>query len=61
MGRRASLIEERQKLGEPLDMFVGSPCLLCLQSFAKIPWRAGVEMKDTNAARTLPVFTAVNR
>lgn len=61
MGRRASLIEERQKLGEPLDMFIGSPCLLCLQSFAKIPWRAGVEMKDTNAARTLPVFTAVNR
>jgi sulfatase maturation enzyme AslB (radical SAM superfamily) len=23
------------------DIYTGSPCLFCLQSFAKIPWRAG--------------------
>ena len=25
----------------PPDVYTGSPCLFCLQSFGKIPWRAG--------------------
>ncbi|MCA1817565.1 MAG: radical SAM protein [Acidobacteria bacterium] len=50
--RRATLAEHAARGVEP-DLFVGSPCLFCLQSFGKIPWHAGGA-----TARQLPVLVA---
>ena len=36
--RRAELAEMRTQQLTP-DLYTGSPCLFCLQSFGKIPWR----------------------
>lgn len=60
MRRRAAAIEESQNLNQPLDIFVGSPCLFCLQSFAKIPWHAALADKDIDS-RALPIVTAAIR
>ena len=35
--RKAALASLRER-GETPDLFTGSPCLFCLQSFGKIPW-----------------------
>ena len=41
------------------DLYSGSPCLFCLQSFGKIPWRSAVAVsRDEQAGRTLPVLSA---
>jgi hypothetical protein len=55
--RRAALIDELRKEEQPFDIFTASPCLLCLQSFSKIPWRDDVTAKR----RALPVMSAVQR
>jgi hypothetical protein len=39
--RREALTELRSK-GVTPDLYVGSPCLFCLQSYGKIPWRHAV-------------------
>lgn len=58
MSRRAALIEQQQNLNTAtVDIFVGSPCLLCLQSFGKIPWKTDVAKNVTNI-RALPVLIA---
>ena len=56
MRRRAAIIEEQKGENQPLDIFTGSPCLLCLQSFSKIPWRN----EEVAKGRVLPVLTAAN-
>jgi MoaA/NifB/PqqE/SkfB family radical SAM enzyme len=57
MRRRAAIIEEQKNEQQSLDLFAGSPCLLCLQSFSKIPWRNEVVAKG----RVLPTLSAANR
>jgi MoaA/NifB/PqqE/SkfB family radical SAM enzyme len=52
--RRAKAINEFYESSLPVDLFVGSPCLFCLQTFGKIPWRTGTSA-DTQS-RSLPVF-----
>jgi hypothetical protein len=47
--RRAALAEHAARGVEP-DLYVGSPCLFCLQSFGKIPWHS-----DAARSRQLPV------
>ena len=39
--RKRALVELRGR-GETPDLFTGSPCLFCLQSFGKIPWHESV-------------------
>jgi hypothetical protein len=38
--RRAALAELRAE-GITPDLYAGSPCLFCLQTFGKIPWHHG--------------------
>lgn len=57
MRRRASLIQEREHLDQTPDIFIGSPCLLCLQSFGKIPWRTPLVVSDCASDRALPILT----
>jgi hypothetical protein len=38
--RRSALVTLRAK-GVTPDLYIGSPCLFCLQSYGKIPWHNG--------------------
>ncbi|MFL6227557.1 MAG: radical SAM protein [Pyrinomonadaceae bacterium] len=51
--RRRRAIESHVSAGREIDLYTGSPCLFCLQSFGKIPWRGAA-----GATRSLPVLTA---
>ena len=51
LARRREALATLREAGERPGVQTGSPCLFCLQSFGKIPWRA-----TDDAARTLPVF-----
>jgi hypothetical protein len=53
--RRREALAEAAASGVKPDLFLGSPCLFCLQSFGKVPWRA-----EASAAppRSLPVLQA---
>jgi len=51
--RRAALVSLANN-GPKLDLYIGSPCLFCLQSFGKIPWHATAGT-NVNTGRTLPV------
>lgn len=53
--RKDALAELRSK-GEVPDLYTGSPCLFCLQSYGKIPWRHGAETA-ASSRRSLPVHT----
>ena len=53
--RRAALAESVRTGAEP-DIYLGSPCLFCLRSFGKIPWRAA---SKGAATRSLPVLQVV--
>lgn len=52
LARRAEALDGFVESGRRPDLYVGSPCLFCLQSFGKIPWRAEGLKAD---ARSLPV------
>jgi hypothetical protein len=51
--RRRAALAESARAGQKPDIHLGSPCLFCLHSFGKIPWRAAA------APRTLPVLQTV--
>ncbi len=51
--RRRAAIERHRLEGRDIDLYTGSPCLFCLQSFGKIPWR----VRDAGS-RSLPVVSA---
>ena len=36
--KRNDKLAELRNAGVPPDLFTGSPCLFCLQSFEKVPW-----------------------
>ncbi len=56
--RRRALAENAARGVEP-DLYTGSPCLFCLQSFGKIPWRSATTAATANApSRALPVLPA---
>jgi len=40
------------------DLYTGSPCLFCLQSYGKIPWHKADAGGSTSAVRSLPIMTA---
>jgi len=50
--RRDALAAHAAQNGTP-DLYLGSPCLFCLQTFDKIPWH-----NRANLSRALPIFEA---
>ncbi len=48
--RRLKMLAEQ---GIEPDLYVSSPCLLCLDTFGKLPWR---EYADSGTVRSLPVL-----
>lgn len=52
LARRAVALASLAARGEEPDLSVGSPCLFCLHSFSKVPWRTSAE---NGGARSLPV------
>jgi MoaA/NifB/PqqE/SkfB family radical SAM enzyme len=52
--RRAQALHAVAARGERADLYTGSPCLFCLQTFQKLPWRAPASAAP---ARSLPVVT----
>jgi len=51
--RRAALVSLTNN-GPTSDLYIGSPCLFCLQSFGKIPWR-GASGANRPPGRLLPI------
>lgn len=51
--RRAVALRALAESGEAADLYTGSPCLFCLKSFEKVPWRA---QPGGALGRTLPVL-----
>jgi MoaA/NifB/PqqE/SkfB family radical SAM enzyme len=58
--RRAVALEAFKAAGNQPDLYVGSPCLHCLQSFGKIPWRNGRVSTTESTSRSLPVMTTTS-
>ena len=58
VARRAGALQSLAARGERPDLYTGSPCLFCLQTLQKLPWRA-----DATIPRSLPVvqLTAESR
>jgi len=54
LARRREALAESAREGREHDIYLGSPCLFCLRSFGKIPWRAEA------APRALPVLQTVS-
>ena len=55
--RRRQALAEIAARGETPDLYTGSPCLFCLQSFGKIPWRSA-QLNGQSNGRSLPVIVA---
>jgi hypothetical protein len=55
--RRRKALDSFKEKGQEPDLYTTSPCLFCLQSFGKIPWR-GEYTGDVVRTRTLPVIQA---
>jgi hypothetical protein len=56
--RRQQALSEIAARGETPDLYTGSPCLFCLQSFGKIPWRSAQPNGQAANGRSLPVIVA---
>lgn len=56
--RRRQALAAISARGEEPDLYTGSPCLFCLQSFGKIPWRSAQLSAAGAGARSLPVIVA---
>ena len=54
--RRAMALHNFVARGERADLDTGSPCLFCLRTFQKLPWRA-----EADGARSLPVVQLTTR
>ncbi|PYS85502.1 MAG: hypothetical protein DMF67_00695 [Acidobacteria bacterium] len=57
LARRAAALASLAARGEEPGLSVGSPCLFCLHSFSKVPWRSSAEVV---ASRSLPVAQAAS-
>jgi MoaA/NifB/PqqE/SkfB family radical SAM enzyme len=53
---RRNRIEALDDKGAAVDPYVSSPCLFCLDTFGKLPWRAGFTEKES---RALPVLQSL--
>jgi MoaA/NifB/PqqE/SkfB family radical SAM enzyme len=53
--RRRKALASFETSGREVDLFTSSPCLFCLQSFGKTPWRTSTNPADL-LPRSLPVL-----
>ena len=51
---RRKRLEELAQVDQ-VDPYISSPCLFCLDTFGKLPWRKSYEQVNVDA-RTLPVL-----
>ncbi|MFN2529820.1 MAG: radical SAM protein [Pyrinomonadaceae bacterium] len=51
--RRTEVLKKFEAAAARPDVYVGSPCLFCLQTFAKVPWHSATSQTIGN--RALPV------
>jgi hypothetical protein len=54
--RRIATLKAHDDNDVEVDLYNGSPCLFCLKTFAKIPWRG----EAMHSSRTLPVINTVS-
>ncbi len=54
---RRSRLRMMAELGEEVDLNTGSPCLFCLNTLGKLPWRER-QVVSEGASRSLPVVLA---
>jgi MoaA/NifB/PqqE/SkfB family radical SAM enzyme len=54
--RRSRALAEQKATGSEIDLYTGSPCLFCLQSFGKIPWRGATATDAAMKTRSLPIL-----
>ena len=54
--RRTDALAALQAEGSTPDLYVGSPCLFCMQSYGKIPWHNTASVAAATPARALPVI-----
>lgn len=57
--KRNDAISELQALGVTPDLYTGSPCLFCLQTFGKIPWHNSLKPDTAISNRSLPIHKSV--
>ena len=53
--KRKEALTALQLTNVSADLYTGSPCLFCLQSFGKIPWHKAAGASAASAGRSLPV------
>jgi len=56
--KRKNALAALRSQGVTPDLYTGSPCLFCLQSYGKIPWHEANAGASASAARSLPIMTA---
>lgn len=54
--KRKEALSNFRNQGIAPDLYTGSPCLFCLQSYGKIPWHHDGEQVAQRTVRTLPTF-----
>ena len=54
--RRREALASFAAAGREVDLYTASPCLFCIQSFGKIPWRGAYTGAVARAPRSLPVL-----
>lgn len=57
LAERASRLNDAATHHIPLDLYTASPCLFCLDTYGKLPWRQTTT--DAASPRSLPVLGAV--
>jgi MoaA/NifB/PqqE/SkfB family radical SAM enzyme len=58
LAERASRLNDVTTHHLPLDLYTASPCLFCLDTYGKLPWRQ-TATGDAAASRALPVLGAL--
>jgi MoaA/NifB/PqqE/SkfB family radical SAM enzyme len=59
MERRRRALEQLHTAGQKADLFTGSPCLLCLQDFKKIPWRTAAARSENETTSKSPPLVQI--
>ena len=54
--KRADALAALQAEGSAPDLYIGSPCLFCMQSYGKIPWHNAATAAAPIRERSLPVI-----
>jgi MoaA/NifB/PqqE/SkfB family radical SAM enzyme len=54
--RRSDALSLLQSKNSAPDLYTGSPCLFCMQSFGKIPWHNATSAQQSLGVRSLPVI-----